>query len=87
MPPAMMMSGQGQRLHGPMGGPPRMQGPPMQSGMHRAAPPRPMHQVSQMPDQCAGVSPAHRNILRNTESSPVCLCMSRGPSIMAVSIV
>ena len=46
MPPAMMMSGQGPRPHGPMGGPPRMQGHSMQPGMGHAPPPRPMHQVS-----------------------------------------
>ncbi len=46
MPPAMMMSGQGPRPHGPIGGPQHMQGPSMQQGMPRGAPPRPMHQVS-----------------------------------------
>lgn len=44
MPPAVMMSGQGPRPHGPMG-PQQMQGPPMQQGMPRGPPPRPMHQV------------------------------------------
>ncbi len=46
MPPAMVMHGQRQGPHGPMGGSQRMQGPPMQQAIPRPPPPRAMHQVS-----------------------------------------
>ena len=78
MPPAVMMSGQGPRPHGLMGGPQQMQGPPMQQGMPRGPPPRPMHQVRAvtMSLSCTFVEvwKHSQEVLNIHSTSPSCMC-------------